>query len=106
MKVTDDTFKQEVSEFDGVVLVDFWAAWCGPCLMLEPTIEEIANDYEENKKVKVLKLNVDENQQTAQQFQVMSIPTTILFKDGNPVKSIVGVRGKQDYVSAIDEALE
>ena len=100
---TDNNFKQDVLEKKGLVVVDFWAVWCGPCKMVSPTIEELAKEYE--GKVVVGKLNVDENQQTAGQFNVMSIPTVMIFKDGKPVKSIVGAQGKENYKKAIDEAL-
>jgi thioredoxin 1 len=95
--LTDSNFKDEISS--GLVLVDFWAAWCGPCRMLGPIIEEVAGEAE---GVTVGKLNVDENPQTAQQFQVMSIPTVILFKDGEPVERMVGLRPKEAYLEAIE----
>ena len=87
---TDSNFTDETKE--GLVLVDFWAPWCGPCRMVGPIIEELAGDYE--GKVKVGKLNVDDNQKTAMGFQVMSIPTVILFKNGEPVETMVGLRPK------------
>lgn len=95
--LTDSNFKDEISE--GLVLVDFWAPWCGPCRMLAPIIEEVAKEVED---VKIGKLNVDEQQSTAQQFQVMSIPTVILFKDGEPVETIVGLRNKEAYTEVIE----
>lgn len=100
---TDKDFKQQVLEKKGVVVVDFWAEWCGPCKMVSPVIEELANEYE--GKVTIGKLNVDDNQQTAGSYSVMSIPTVMIFKDGKPVKSIVGAQGKESYKKAIDEAL-
>ena len=99
--VTTQTFQSEVLEHDGQVLVDFWAPWCGPCQMLGPIIEEIG---EENKdKVKVLKLNVDEEPQIASQFGISAIPTVILFDKGKVKQSMVGFRQKQDYLDAINQ---
>jgi thioredoxin 1 len=95
--LTDSNFKDEISE--GLVLVDFWAPWCAPCRMLGPIIEEVA---EEAEGVTVGKLNVDEQQSTAQEYQIMSIPTVMLFKDGEPVETIVGLRTKEAYLEAIE----
>ncbi len=90
--LTDANFNEEVKGSVEPVLVDFWAEWCGPCKMIAPILEEIAND--QVGKLRVAKLNVDEAPGTARQFQVMSIPTLILFKDGEMQKRIVGARGK------------
>jgi len=99
--VTTQNFQSEVLENDGQVLVDFWAPWCGPCQMLGPIIEEIG---EENKdKVKVVKLNVDEEPQIASQFGISAIPTVILFDKGKVKQSMVGFRQKQDYLDAINQ---
>lgn len=99
--VTTQSFQSEVLENDGQVLVDFWAPWCGPCQMLGPIIEEIG---EENKdKVKVVKLNVDEEPQIASQFGISAIPTVILFDKGKVKQSMVGFRQKQDYLDAINQ---
>ena len=100
---TDSTFKQDVLDSSTPVVVDFWAPWCGPCKIVSPTIEELAKDYE--GKVSIGKLNVDENTETAGQYGVMSIPTIMIFKNGQPVKSMVGAQGKETYQRAIDEAL-
>lgn len=100
---TDATFQKDVLESSTPVVVDFWAPWCGPCRMVSPTIEELAKEYE--GKVLVGKMNVDENQVPAEQFGVMSIPTVMIFKGGQPVKSIVGAQGKESYKRAIDEAV-
>jgi thioredoxin 1 len=92
--VTDETFNQEVLKSDMPTLVDFWAVWCGPCRMVAPVVDEIAR--EQAGKLKVMKLDVDENQGTAMTYGVMSIPTLILFKNGQPVERIVGFRPKSD----------
>ncbi len=95
--LTDANFKDEISS--GLVLVDFWAPWCGPCRMLGPIIEEVAG---EAKDIKVGKLNVDENPTTAQAFQIMSIPAVMLFKDGEVVETLIGLRPKEAYLEAIE----
>ncbi|MBO4380970.1 MAG: thioredoxin [Clostridia bacterium] len=88
---------------DGVVLVDFWATWCGPCKMLAPTIEELAEDYE--GRVKVCKVDVDENQGLAVRFGVFSIPTVFILKDGVIVKKIIGLSDKDEYAEELDKLL-
>ncbi|RPF55430.1 thioredoxin [Aquisalibacillus elongatus] len=90
-KATDQTFNEEIS--DGLVLVDFWAAWCGPCKMIAPVLEELDSEMED--QVKIVKLDVDENQETAQKYGVMSIPTLILFKDGEKVDQAMGFQPKE-----------
>lgn len=97
VEFTDDTFTSEVGE--GLVLVDFWAPWCMPCRQVGPIIEDLADTYA--GKVKVGKLNVDDHQRVAQAFRVMSIPTVMLFKDGEMVEQMVGVRPKSDYEARI-----
>jgi thioredoxin 1 len=89
--VTDQSFKNEV-ETSGTVLVDFWAPWCGPCKMIAPVLEEL--DKEMSDKLKIVKVNVDVNPDTAARFGVMSIPTLIVFKDGQPVDKVVGFQPK------------
>jgi thioredoxin 1 len=98
--LNDANFKQEVLESDLPVLVDFWAEWCMPCRMIAPMIEEIAKEYD--GKLKVCKLNVDEAQTTASSYEVMSIPTLIIFKNGEAVDKLVGAVPKSDLVSKID----
>lgn len=100
--VTDATFKSEVLEADGPVLVDFWAPWCGPCRVVHPILEEI---NEERDDLKILSLNVDENQQTAAQYEVLSIPTMILFKDGAIAKKVVGAMPKRKLEAELEPAL-
>jgi thioredoxin 1 len=99
--LTDDNFQNETQ--DGLVLVDFWAPWCGPCRMVSPVIEGLAGDYE--GKLKVGKVNVDDNQQVAMQFRVMSIPTVILFKDGQPVETMIGAQPKSAYQARLQPYL-
>jgi len=96
--VTDSNFDSEVLKAQGKVLVDFWASWCGPCRMLGPIIDEIASENHEN--LKVCKLNVDENNATAGNFNVMSIPTMIIFENGKAVNKLVGVRPKAEILAA------
>ncbi len=99
--VTGDTFEQEVLKAEGKVLVDFWASWCGPCRMVAPVIEEIANEY--SGKVKVCKVNVDEASELASRNAIVSIPTVILFVNGKPVSKLVGAHAFDDYADMIDQ---
>jgi thioredoxin 1 len=101
-EVTDNNFQAEVLESETPVLVDFWAPWCGPCRIIAPSLEEL-NDEIEN--LRVVKLNVDENQQTAAQYEVMSIPTLIVFKNGQPAKKIIGAMPKKRLEQEIEPAL-
>lgn len=102
-KVTDSTFADLIAS-DRPVLVDFWAAWCGPCKMMEPVLEEVSDTYKE--QLVVGKLDVDENPQTTEQFGVMSIPTMILFQNGKPVKEIVGYRPKAELLSQLADVVD
>ncbi|EPD54238.1 thioredoxin [Paenisporosarcina sp. HGH0030] len=96
---TDQSFSSEIS--DGLVLVDFWAPWCGPCKMIAPVLEEL--DADMNGKVKIVKVDVDENQETASNFGIMSIPTLVLFKDGQPVDKVVGFNPKEALAELVNK---
>ena len=100
LKFTTENFNAEVIESDKPVLVDFYADWCGPCKMMAPVIEEIAQEYE--GKVKVGKLNVDDNPEISEQFDIMSIPTLIFFKDGQPANRSTGVIAKEKIVEILN----
>lgn len=100
---TDSNFKTEALESKQPVVVDFWAPWCAPCRIVSPTIDELGKEYE--GKVIVGKMNVDENPQTAGQYGIMSIPSIVFFKNGKPVKTMVGAQSKENYKSAIQELL-
>ena len=103
VNVTDDTFAEAVLSSATPVLVDFWATWCGPCRMVAPVLEEIA--AEKSGQLIVAKLDVDANPATARDYQVVSIPTLILFKDGKPVKRVVGAKGKAALLREIGDVL-
>lgn len=102
--ITDATFDTEVMKSAIPVLVDFWAVWCGPCRFQEPILEEIVKEYE--GKVKIAKLNVDENPQMTAKFGVMSIPTLLLFKGGQVVKMMIGVQSKETLVGEFNKVLQ
>jgi len=104
IEVTDETFEEMVLQADMPTVVDFWAVWCGPCKMIAPVLEQIAGEYAE--KLKVTKLDVDYNNESAMKYGVMSIPTLILFKDGQPVERIVGFMPKEKLLKRIDPHLE
>jgi len=101
--VTDETFISEVLQADTPVLVDFWAEWCGPCLRVAPVLEEIAKEM--GDKIKVVKLDIDANPNTARDYQVLSVPTLTVFKGGQPVQSVAGARPKGDLVRLIESVL-
>ena len=102
-EVTDAQFEGEVLKAETPVLVDFWAPWCGPCRMVAPIVEELADEY--GPKVKFLKMNTDDNSNTATHYGIRAIPTLIMFKGGKPVGQVVGFRPKGDLKRIIDQAL-
>ena len=102
-EVTDKNFETEVLKADLPVLVDFWAEWCGPCKVISPIVAEISDEL--NGKLKVAKVNVDESQELATKFNIMSIPTLMLFKGGKPVEQIVGAMGKDQLLAKINPQL-
>ncbi|AJC96461.1 thioredoxin [Staphylococcus hyicus] len=101
IEVNDSNFNEQINS--GVKLVDFWATWCGPCKMIAPVLEDLATDYD--GKADILKLDVDQNQATAAKFEVMSIPTLIVFKDGEPVDKVVGFQPKENLAQVLDKHL-
>jgi len=103
LTITKNNFEDEVLKSDIPVLVDFWASWCGPCRAVAPIIDELANDF--YGKVKVGKVNVDEQGELAAKFRIMSIPTIMLFKDGQTVEKVVGARSKEEFAELIEKNL-
>ncbi len=103
IEVTDATFESEVVKSDVPVLVDFWATWCGPCKMIAPVLNELAEEYD--GRLKIVKLDVDNNNQTAMQFRIMSIPSLLFFKNGEKVDQIIGAFPKQHFVDKIEQVL-
>jgi thioredoxin 1 len=102
-EVNDGQFESEVLKAEVPVLVDFWAPWCGPCRMVEPIVEELAEEYAD--KVKFLRMNTDDNVNTASQYGIRAIPTLLVFKGGQPVGQVIGFRPKSDLKKVIDQAL-
>ena len=103
INISDQDFEEKVIKSKKPVLVDFWAPWCRPCLMLAPVVKDLAAEYE--SRIDFAKLDVDQNQKTASQFQVMSIPTVIIFKDGKVASQMVGFKPKEELKKALDAAL-
>ncbi|GAW92690.1 thioredoxin [Calderihabitans maritimus] len=103
LSLTDANFKSEVLQADQPVMVDFWAAWCGPCRMIAPVVEQIADDYA--GRLKVGKLNVDENGATAAEYGIMSIPTLLFFKNGEVVERVVGYKTKEELSQVVEKVL-
>ena len=103
LEITDSNFEETVLKSDKPVMVDFWAAWCGPCRMVGPIIDELSEEYE--GKAIIGKVDIDSNQQYAAQFGVRNIPTVLIFKDGELIDRKVGVSSKNDYAQAIDKLI-
>lgn len=104
IELNDGNISVEVVDHQGVALVDFWAPWCGPCRMIVPVLEELAEEY--SGRIKIGKLNIDENQKTATEFDIRSIPSLIIFKDGKEVERIIGVQSKEVIKSKLDAQLK
>lgn len=105
MTLTSANFDSEVTKFHGVALVDFWATWCGPCLMQAPILDELMKEYESNPSVKIGKLDTDENQDIASRYNIMSIPNLKFFKNGQLVAELVGLSDKERIKEKIEEVL-
>lgn len=103
VNLTKDNFDQEISKAGKPVLVDFWAAWCGPCRAVAPIMEELAEQYD--GKATIAKLNVDDEGEIAQRFRIMSIPTVMIFKDGQVAEKVIGARSKSEFEKLIDKNL-
>jgi thioredoxin 1 len=103
--LNDQNFENEVLKSDVPVLVDFWAPWCGPCQMMGPIVDEVAKEFE-GKPVKVCKLNVDENSATAEKYNVMSIPTFKIFKEGKVIDESMGAQAKEEIIKRIEKAMK
>jgi len=103
LEFTDANFQEEVLGASGPVLVDFWAEWCGPCKAIGPAIEELASEYAD--KAKVGKVDIDSNRDTAMQYNIQSIPSILIFKDGQVIETMVGMKSKEDLAAAIDGAM-
>ncbi|MDP7004711.1 MAG: thioredoxin [Phycisphaerales bacterium] len=104
LEFTDGNFQSEVLDSDQPVLVDFWAEWCGPCKMLGPVIDELASEYE--GRAKIGKMDIDSNRDAAVEYGIQSIPSIIIFKNGEEVNRFIGINPKEELASAIDTAME
>ena len=105
MNLTDDNFQKEVIEFDGVTLVDFWAPWCPPCKIQGPIVDKLAEKFKSNEKVKIGKLDTDQNPNISMSNQIFSIPTLIIYKNGEIAEKFVGLRSQEDLEKKIQELL-
>lgn len=104
IKLTDQNFNEEVKDFKGLVLVDFWAPWCGPCQMMGPIIEELSKEFD--GKIKIRKLNVDENPNIASKYEILSIPALKIFKNGEVVEEIIGLQPKEILMDKINNLIK
>ena len=104
IQLTDQNFQQEIKDFKGFALVDFWAPWCGPCQMMGPIIEELSKEFE--GKIKITKLNVDENPNTASTYEILSIPMLKIFKDGEVIEEFTGLQPKEVLVEKLEDILK
>ncbi|PWB38794.1 MAG: thioredoxin [Parcubacteria group bacterium] len=105
IELNDQNFQEQIKDFRGVALVDFWAVWCGPCKMQGPIVEELAKELAGNSKIRIAKVNVDENQVTANEHEIMSIPTLKIFKNGQPVEELIGLQNKDALLKIINKHL-
>jgi thioredoxin 1 len=105
MEITKEDFKEKVEDFSGLILVSFYANWCAPCLVMKMTVDELIKDYE-GSKIKIAKINIDEAGEYKEKYQVMSIPTIIIFKTGKEVERKIGLRDKEEVIKMINKFLD